>query len=120
MPPYISFASAIFLPPSDLIINRHQQNIKYIYNIVFHTKKVFYCAYKYNPKYNPAELFDDKRNGITITEKKKPGGSILPHHTISDWEKDRNKIQVGVKWHFTVEDARIKMKRLYPKPLFEE
>lgn len=40
--------------------------------------------------------------------------------TISDWEKDRNKKQVGVKWHFTAEDARIKLKRLYPKPLFEE
>jgi len=40
--------------------------------------------------------------------------------TISDWERDRNKKQVGVKWHFTTEDARIKLKRLYPKPLFEE
>ena len=40
--------------------------------------------------------------------------------TISDWEKERNKKQVGVKWHFTAEDARIKLKRLYPKPLFEE
>ena len=40
--------------------------------------------------------------------------------TISDWEKDRNKKQVGVKWHFTTEDARIKLKRLYPKPLFDK
>lgn len=40
--------------------------------------------------------------------------------TISDWEKDCNKKQVGIKWHFTAEDARIKLKRLYPKPLFEE
>ncbi len=40
--------------------------------------------------------------------------------TISDWEKDRNKKQIGVKWHFTAEDARIKLKRLYPKPLFKE
>lgn len=42
------------------------------------------------------------------------------NNTISDWEKDRNKKQIGVKWHFTAEDARIKLKRLYPKPLFEE
>ena len=40
--------------------------------------------------------------------------------TISDWEKERNKKQVGVKWHFIAEDARIKLKRLYPEPLFEE
>lgn len=40
--------------------------------------------------------------------------------TISDWEKERNKKQVGVKWHFTAEDARINLKRLYPEPLFEE
>lgn len=42
------------------------------------------------------------------------------NNTISDWEKDRNKKQIGVKWHFTAEDARIKLKRLYPKPLFGE
>ncbi len=34
--------------------------------------------------------------------------------TISDWEKGRNQKQVGVKWHFTAEDALIKLKRLYP------
>jgi len=40
--------------------------------------------------------------------------------TISNWKKDHNKKQVGVKWYFTAENARIKLKRLYPKPLFEE
>ena len=39
---------------------------------------------------------------------------------LSAWEKDRNNRQKGVNWHFTVEDARSKLKRLYPTPLFDE
>jgi transposase len=35
------------------------------------------------------------------------------------WEVDRNKRQKGVDWRFTAEDARIKLKRLYPTPLFQ-
>jgi transposase len=34
------------------------------------------------------------------------------------WEVDRNTRQKGVDWRFTTEDARIKLKRLYPTPLF--
>ena len=34
------------------------------------------------------------------------------------WEIDRNSRQKGVNWQFTAEDARIKLKRLYPTPLF--
>jgi hypothetical protein len=30
------------------------------------------------------------------------------------WERRRNERQVGVDWRFTTEDARIKLKRLYP------
>jgi transposase len=39
---------------------------------------------------------------------------------LTAWEVDRNTRQKGVKWRFTAEDARIKLKRLYPTPLFEE
>ena len=31
------------------------------------------------------------------------------------WESDRNTRQTGINWHFTTEDARIKLKHLYPK-----
>jgi len=37
---------------------------------------------------------------------------------LSAWEVDRNTRQKGVNWQFTTEDARIKLKRLYPMPLF--
>jgi hypothetical protein len=38
---------------------------------------------------------------------------------LSAWEIDRNKRQKSVNWQFTTEDARVKLKRLYPTPLFE-
>jgi len=38
---------------------------------------------------------------------------------LSAWESDRNLRQKGVNWQFTAEDARIKLKRLYPTPLFD-
>ena len=44
----------------------------------------------------------------------------LLNETISAWETDRNMRQKGVNWRFTAEDARIKLKRLYPTPIFEE
>jgi len=31
------------------------------------------------------------------------------------WEQDRNASQTGVDWQFTTADARVKLKRLYPK-----
>jgi hypothetical protein len=34
---------------------------------------------------------------------------------ISSWETDRNNRQAKVNWQFTTADARIKLKRLYPK-----
>ena len=33
---------------------------------------------------------------------------------VAAWVKDRNCKQVGIDWRFTTEDARIKLKRLYP------
>ena len=39
---------------------------------------------------------------------------------LAAWEVDRNIRQKGVNWQFTAEDARIKLKRLYPTPIFDE
>jgi hypothetical protein len=30
------------------------------------------------------------------------------------WETDRNERQVGIRWRFTIADARVKLHRLYP------
>ena len=40
--------------------------------------------------------------------------------TISSWESERNRKQKGVDWQFTTEDARVKLKRLYPTPMFDD
>lgn len=34
---------------------------------------------------------------------------------VSLWEADRNTKQTGITWHLTTEDARVKLKHLYPK-----
>ena len=39
---------------------------------------------------------------------------------INAWESDRNYRQIGVNWQFTTEAARIKLKRLYPTPIFSK
>jgi len=39
----------------------------------------------------------------------------LLHKELSAWETKRNSIQKGVDWQFTTDDARVKLKRLYPK-----
>jgi transposase len=39
---------------------------------------------------------------------------------VSAWETDRNTRQKGVNWQFTTDDARLKLKRLYPSPIFVE
>ena len=33
---------------------------------------------------------------------------------VAAWQKSRNENQVSIDWRFTTDDARIKLKRLYP------
>ena len=42
-----------------------------------------------------------------------PDIKILGNELVA-WVKDRNNREVGVNWRFKTEDARIKLKRLYP------
>jgi transposase len=35
-------------------------------------------------------------------------------HQVKAWEKDRNQVAVKANWQFTKEDARVKLKKLYP------
>ena len=34
---------------------------------------------------------------------------------INAWQADRNERQKGIDWQFSTDEARIKLKRLYPK-----
>ncbi len=40
------------------------------------------------------------------------------NHILSAWYRKRNLVQKGVIWHFTTDDARIKLEHLYPKIKF--
>jgi hypothetical protein len=42
-----------------------------------------------------------------------PNKEILTKE-IAAWEKHRNVLCAGIDWQFTMEDARIKLKKLYP------
>lgn len=43
------------------------------------------------------------------------GTSTELRHKVEPWASERNTAQCGVDWHFTTEDARIKLIGLYPK-----
>ena len=43
---------------------------------------------------------------------------VLLNEILHDWQSDRNLRQKGVNWQFTNENARVKLHRLYPKPIF--
>ena len=45
-----------------------------------------------------------------------PTRQQLTRHTQAWWE-DRNRMQIGVDWQFRTEDARVKLKHLYPQYL---
>jgi hypothetical protein len=39
----------------------------------------------------------------------------LMRKEVAAWELDRNHRSAAIDWRFTTEDARIKLKRIYPK-----
>jgi hypothetical protein len=43
------------------------------------------------------------------------GDKAMLCQQVAAWESDHNAHQKGVDWQFTAADARIKLKRLYPK-----
>ena len=46
-------------------------------------------------------------------ERRIPDGGVL-HREVEAWQECRNRDAVRVNWHFTTEDARIRLKSLYP------
>lgn len=47
------------------------------------------------------------------------GSRLLLESEINAWERQRNQTRARIKWMFTVEKARTKMRRAYPAPLNE-
>jgi len=105
-------------------------------NLNTHTPASFYEAFPPETAYYLAQKFEfhyTPKHGswLNIAENELSSLSIqcLGNNRINSvdelndimtaWEIDRNSRQKGVNWQFTSEDARIKLKRLYPTPLFD-
>ena len=106
-------------------------------NLNTHTKTAFYEAFPPAIAYDLSQKFEfhhTPKHGswlnIAETElsaltvqclgKRRIDNIDLLNYEIVNWARERNRKQIGVNWQFTTEDARIKLKRLYPKPLFEK
>jgi hypothetical protein len=71
----------------------------------------------YTPKHgswlNIAEI-EISAMQLQCIDRRIPSIEILNEH-LSAWQTERNNAVKGVDWHFTTEDARGKLKHLYPK-----
>ena len=105
-------------------------------NLNTHTPVSFYEAFPPETAYRLAQKFEfhyTPKHGswLNIAENELSSLSIqcLGNNRINSvdelneilnaWEFNCNSRQKGVNWQFTTEDARIKLKRLYPTPLFD-
>ena len=106
-------------------------------NLNTHTPASFYEAFPPKVAYALAQKYEfhyTPKHGswlnIAETELSSLALQCLGNHRIKSinelneilvaWEINRNTRQKGVNWQFTTEDARIKLKRLYPTPIFSE
>jgi transposase len=104
-------------------------------NLNIHTPATFYEAFEPAIAYELAQKFEfhyTPKHGswLNIAEAELSSLSIQClgnqriksidelNEILTAWEVERNTRQKGVNWQFTTEDARIKLKRLYPTPLF--
>jgi transposase len=104
-------------------------------NLNTHTRAAFYEAFEPQIAYALAQKFEfhyTPKHGswLNIAESELSSLSIQClgnqriksigelNEILTAWEVDRNIRQKGVNWQFTAQNARIKLKRLYPTPLF--
>jgi transposase len=104
-------------------------------NLNTHTRAAFYEAFEPKIAYALAQKFEfhyTPKHGswLNIAESELSSLSIQClgnqriksieelNEILTAWEVERNIRQKGVNWQFTAENARIKLKRLYPTPLF--
>jgi len=119
-----------FFPDVDKVIlivdNLNIHNPAFFYE-VFSPAYAYYLAQKfefhYTPKHgswlNIAELELSSLARQCLGNQRIKSIDNL-NEVLQAWEVDRNIRQSGVNWQFTTEDARVKLKRLYPTPIFSQ
>ena len=105
-------------------------------NLNTHTKAAFYEAFPPQIAYKMAQTFEFHYTPVhgswlNIAEcelsalsreclgKQRINSLDALNDILEYWQLDRNMRQKGVNWQFTAQDARTKLKRLYPTPMFE-
>jgi hypothetical protein len=101
-------------------------------NLNTHTKGAFYEAFEpevarslvcrlefvYTPKHGSwLNIAENELSSLTVQcVKHRRFGTIEElRKEVEAWAADRNQKQKGVQWHFKIENARVKLKSLYPK-----
>jgi len=84
---------------------------------LYETRATCRLEIHYTPKHgswlNLAEIELSALNGQCLN-RRIPAIELM-RKEVAAWERDRNNRNATIDWRFTTEDARIKLKRLYPK-----
>jgi len=118
-----------FYPNADKVIliadNLNTHNASSFYE-VFSPETAFRLAQKVEFHYTPIHgswlnIAECELSSLAIQAlgKNRINSVGLLNEILNDWQADRNLRQKGVNWHFTNAQARVKLKRLYPKPIFD-
>jgi transposase len=120
--------SDTFYPDNDRIILINDQlnthNISSFYQ-AFPPETAFQLAQKFQFHHTPKHgswlnIAECELSSLAIQAlgKRRINSVQMLNDIINEWQTDKNLRQKGVNWQFTNEDARVKLLRLYPKPLF--
>jgi hypothetical protein len=117
--------SDIYYPNAEKIImvqdnlNIHSPSTFYQ---AFPPEEAFRLAHRFEYHYTPTHgsWLDIAECELSVLSRQCLGDLRIPkiaelNERLAYWEEDRNSRQVGVNWQFTEDDARIKLKRLYPE-----
>lgn len=99
--------------------NLKAHNLKFLYE-VYEPARALAIAEKFTvvrtPKHGSWLNIAECEIGVLRKQalKGRIGDASILEDQVDAWVKNRNEAQLGVDWQFTVEDARVRLKRLYP------
>jgi len=115
----------VFFPQADVVrvvqdnLNTHSPASLYEAFEPFEARRILSrLEFHYTPKHaswlNMVEIELSVLSGQCLDRRIPDEGTL--RYEIAAWEETRNAQQATVDWRFTIEDARAKLKRLYPDP----
>jgi hypothetical protein len=98
-------------------LNTHKPAVLYEYYSPVEAKRLIdKIDFKFTPKHGSwldmAEIELNVLHGQCLKERME--GKEQVEKAVNAWQSDRNNKSKGVKWQFSTEDARIKLRHLYP------